>query len=217
MTRQTTIYAVGTLLIFALSGACSSELPAGPNLTGSPPPSAPTYTALLAPDDLASETAGVETRLFTGRDSFGVAVHLKGDGEVVDKSGDCFQLDGSGHGTHLGRFEIGQTYCASGGTADKSPFSYSGQNGQSLSGWTQGLSTSRNSPTILEGNVAFTDGEVQAVTRDIQLLEDDDGPKWNGTVTIEVEGNRFSLEVDGWLLHHVNDRFTVPTAGIIDG
>lgn len=203
------------LLVFA---GCQSELPTESRssgtsgadvLTRTSPPNA--VTPFQSPPTVRAR------RIFTGRDSFGVAVNIKGEGRIVSESEECLELEGMGRGGHLGRIEIEQTYCPGGGSAETSPFTYTGSNGQHLSGWTKDESSeppsveaaaSHGEHERFEGQIAFTDGEIRAVKTDIALITRENGSTvWNGSIHLEIDGDRFSLEVDGWLLHHVNPRF----------
>ncbi|NBB72409.1 MAG: hypothetical protein GVY35_01875 [Bacteroidetes bacterium] len=182
------------MVVLALVIGCDSDLP-----------TASRTTAFSDADDNWSTA-----RIYSGLDSFGVAVNVKGEGSVAQEAGPeglCAALSGSGHGTHLGPTDIELTHCTEDEAVTRSTFRFTGKHGRFLSGWYKGSSTSNTDGTrTFETTFAITDGELPAVKTPIEQVTDQDGNQlWNGTLTGTIEDGQFSIEVDGKVLQHVNE------------
>lgn len=137
-------------------------------------------------------------RRFTGRDSFGVAFQAHISGTWI-RDGDCFELEGSGNATHLGRIDVSEAICVNGqNDVTKSTFTFTGRNGRTISG------------KALFGSVTPTGGgnyEValkDSITGESIPATQIDPERGKGDVmgTLSAD-NRFEYRFAGWLLHHL--------------
>lgn len=164
-------------------------------------------------DELVDEGGLAWNKFFTGRDSFGVALEVRLDGEVnvteTDRCGtdETVMLSGSGNGTHLGQVEGDLIHCSDPddpSDAYGGEFTFVGKNGSVVSGTyrpqptTNGSTRSvraRDVSGVVATKAQITGGEITAVQRhqvegrgDLSIVLKDD--------------NSFTLILDGWLLHH---------------
>lgn len=137
-------------------------------------------------------------RLFTGRDSFGVAFQADVSGTWI-RDGDCFELEGSGNATHLGRIDVTERVCVDGeNDVTESSFTLVGRNGRAINGHT------------LFGSVTPTGGgNYEVALKDTITGEsipatqiDPEQGKGDVTGTLSAD-NRFEYRLVGWLLHRL--------------
>lgn len=194
MLRRNATLVGSTITGVLLFLACNSELPTA------------SQTTTLANSD--GDSPQVLARIYTGRDSFGVAVKVKVEGTVGSHETDgCVELSGSGHGAHMGPTDITQVYCSDESGEIEGTFRYEGKHDQFISGEYDGSITSRTDGNEeFEGRFAITDGELNAVKIPIHRVKDEKGNQlWNGTISGSVGAEEFSIEVNGKVLQHVNE------------
>lgn len=137
-------------------------------------------------------------RVFTGRDSFGVAFAARASG-TWSMANSCFQLTGGGNATFLGRIEVEQTICPDGG--DDGPggtFTYTGSTGHVITGEYVGGQVLENGQ---EGHRLVLKDSITGQSLPATQIETERG-KADLTGTLHPNG-RFEYRVEGWLLHHL--------------
>ena len=138
------------------------------------------------------------SRLFTGRDSFGVAMIAKVSGAVdgTPATEECVNLNGTGYVTHLGKTTIIQSACIDGEGNIAGNFDYKGRTGGHIAGAFEGT---------LDGNKLETNVTVESVNNINALPEElpEEEEKWGGgTMEGILTETEFQYNLDGWLFHH---------------
>jgi hypothetical protein len=152
--------------------------------------------------DALEEAGGLEpqSRVFVGRDSFGVALNAKISGTVEPSDPDCWLLTGSGQVTHLGQTTVTEHTACIDGTVDphsiNGTFTYEGQTGGMMEGSYEGT---------LENGVLQADVTIEAV--DVQAVKEDpeETPPGGGTLTGTLTETEFHYTIEGWLFQRVRE------------
>lgn len=150
--------------------------------------------------NVSEDVEHLRFRVFTGRDSIGVALFAKvsatAEGALV--SDGCSEMVGTGFVTHLGKSVVIQNACIDGDGNIWGEFEYEGRTGGHISGGYEGTIDESE----LEADVTIeTVGGINSLPEELpEGIE-----KWGrGTMEGTLSNSELNYDLDGWLFHHEN-------------